>query len=156
MRDLVNAHIERGHTVVLSSSALTIQVDPVAQFSVSRNTLSNMFETDEDGVLTGKVVKPVIWGRARPALCRSSPRNAVSTSGGQLLYADGDGHRVDGTGRQPAAHQSRRQDGRGRAQARLADPEFTSWGRGPAGQVRNLVAASTVVPAATARWAGAC
>jgi phosphoserine phosphatase len=31
MRELVRAHLARGHTVVLSSSALTIQVAPVAQ-----------------------------------------------------------------------------------------------------------------------------
>ena len=32
MRELVRAHMARGHTVVLSSSALTIQVEPVAKF----------------------------------------------------------------------------------------------------------------------------
>ena len=32
MRELVRAHMARGHTVVLSSSALTVQVDPVARF----------------------------------------------------------------------------------------------------------------------------
>lgn len=32
MRELVRAHVARGHTVVLSSSALTIQVGPVARF----------------------------------------------------------------------------------------------------------------------------
>ena len=65
MRDLVQAHRERGHTVVLSSSALTIQVDPVAQFLGIPNTLSNMFEVDDDGVLTGKVIRPIIWGTGK-------------------------------------------------------------------------------------------
>ena len=32
MRELVRAHQARGHTVVLSSSALTVQVEPVARF----------------------------------------------------------------------------------------------------------------------------
>ena len=32
MRELVRAHMARGHTVVLSSSALTVQVEPVARF----------------------------------------------------------------------------------------------------------------------------
>ena len=31
MRDMVRAHMARGHTVVLSSSALTVQVEPVAR-----------------------------------------------------------------------------------------------------------------------------
>lgn len=43
----------RGHTVVLSSSALTIQVGPVARFLGINNMLTNKFETNEDGILTG-------------------------------------------------------------------------------------------------------
>ncbi len=35
MRELVRAHMARGHTVVLSSSALTVQVEPVAGSSAS-------------------------------------------------------------------------------------------------------------------------
>ena len=62
MRDLVRAHMERGHTVVLSSSALTVQVEPVARFLGIKNVLSNKFETDEDGLITGEVVRPVLWG----------------------------------------------------------------------------------------------
>ena len=51
MRELVQAHLDRGHTVVLSSSALTIQVEPVARFLGISNTLTNRFEIDDDGVL---------------------------------------------------------------------------------------------------------
>ncbi|WP_198157949.1 haloacid dehalogenase-like hydrolase, partial [Mycobacterium celatum] len=58
MRELVRAHLARGHTVVLSSSALTLQVEPVARFLGIPNTLTNKFETDENGILTGNVVKP--------------------------------------------------------------------------------------------------
>ncbi len=47
MRELVRAHMARGHTVVLSSSALTVQVEPVARFLGIKNVLSNKFETDE-------------------------------------------------------------------------------------------------------------
>ena len=35
IRDIVEAHQRRGHTVVLSSSASSYQVEPVARFSVS-------------------------------------------------------------------------------------------------------------------------
>ncbi len=49
MRELVRAHMARGHTVVLSSSALTVQVEPVARFLGIGNVLSNKFETDENG-----------------------------------------------------------------------------------------------------------
>jgi putative phosphoserine phosphatase/1-acylglycerol-3-phosphate O-acyltransferase len=67
MRELVRAHLARGHTVVLSSSALTIQVGPVARFLGIANTLTNKFETDDDGVLTGGVVNPILWGPGKAA-----------------------------------------------------------------------------------------
>ena len=70
MRELVRAHLDQGHTVCLSSSALTIQVEPVARFLGIPNTLTNRFELDDDGVLTGDIVRPI--------LCRSSPPNADS------------------------------------------------------------------------------
>ena len=62
MRELVQAHLERGHTVVLSSSALTIQAEPVARFLGIPNTLTNRFEVDGDGALTGRVITPILWG----------------------------------------------------------------------------------------------
>ncbi len=62
MRELVRAHVARGHTVVLSSSALTIQVNPVARFLGIANTLTNKFETNEDGLLTGGVVEADLVG----------------------------------------------------------------------------------------------
>ena len=54
----------RGHTVVLSSSALTVQVEPVARFLGIQNVLSNKFETDEHGRLTGEVLTPIIYAEA--------------------------------------------------------------------------------------------
>ena len=74
MRELVRAHMARGHTVVLSSSALTVQVEPVARFLGIDNVLSNKFETDEDGLITGEVRQArSSGGPARPGPCRSSP-----------------------------------------------------------------------------------
>ena len=120
MRELVHAHIERGHTVVLSSSALTIQVDPVARFLGIQNTLTNRFEVDEDDVLTGKVIKPILWGPGKA--------NAV-----QKFAAENDidlrRRRADVSGGQSAPDQPRRQDGLGRAPARLADPPIQQPGQ---------------------------
>src|ERR1700739_3853444 len=62
MRELVRAHQARGHTVVLSSSALTVQVEPVARFLGIHNILSNRFEVDDDDILTRGVLKPIMWG----------------------------------------------------------------------------------------------
>ncbi len=69
MRELVHAHMERGHTVVLSSSALTLQVEPVARFLGIESTLTNRFEVDENDVLTGEVVRPILWGGRQGQRC---------------------------------------------------------------------------------------
>ena len=90
MRDVVRAHMERGHTVCLSSSALTIQVEPVARFLGITNTLTNRFEVDDDGLLTGKVVKPILWGPGKAnAVQRFAADNGIDLKE-SYFYADGD------------------------------------------------------------------
>ncbi len=90
MRELVHAHMERGHTVVLSSSALTLQVEPVAQFLGIENTLTNKFEVDEDDVLTGEVVRPILWGPGKAnAVQKFAADNDIDLKH-SYFYADGD------------------------------------------------------------------
>lgn len=90
MRELVRAHLARGHTVVLSSSALTIQVAPVARFLGIDTTLTNRFETDENGVLTGEIVKPILWGRGKAtAVQRFAADHGIDLQD-SYFYADGD------------------------------------------------------------------
>lgn len=90
MRELVRAHQARGHTVVLSSSALTVQVEPVARFLGIDNVLSNKFETDENGCITGEVVRPILWGPGKAhAVQAFATRNNVDLSK-SYFYADGD------------------------------------------------------------------
>lgn len=150
MRDLVNAHMEQGHTVVLSSSALTIQVDPVAQFLGIPNTLSNMFEVDDDGVLTGKVIKPVIWGAGKASAVSKFAAERGIDLNASYFYADGDEDialmELVGNPRPTNPGDKMAEAARKRGWPIL---EFTSRGGGGLlGQVRNLIAASTVVPAA--------
>lgn len=90
MRELVRAHVARGHTVVLSSSALTIQVNPVARFLGITNMLTNKFETTEDGILTGGVQKPILWGPGKAAAVqRFAAENGIDLKD-SYFYADGD------------------------------------------------------------------
>ena len=90
MRELVRAHMARGHAVVLSSSALTIQVEPVARFLGIENILSNRFEVDDEGLLTGKVLKPILWGPGKArAVQEFAAKNGVDL-GRSYFYADGD------------------------------------------------------------------
>ncbi len=150
MRDLVQAHREKGHTVVLSSSALTIQVDPVAQFLGIPDTLSNMFEVDEDGVLTGKVAKPIIWGPGKASAVQKFAAQRGIDLAKSYFYADGDEDialmEIVGNPRPTNPGDKMAETARQRGWPIL---RFNSRGRGGLlGQVRNLVAASTVVPAA--------
>ncbi|KUH95811.1 HAD-IB family hydrolase/lysophospholipid acyltransferase family protein [Mycobacterium sp. IS-1556] len=90
MRELVRAHMSRGHTVVLSSSALTVQVEPVARFLGIENVLSNKFEIEENGLLTGEVKRPIIWGPGKArAVQKFAAEHGVDLSK-SYFYADGD------------------------------------------------------------------
>ncbi|MFY2862184.1 HAD-IB family hydrolase [Mycobacterium sp. THU-M104] len=90
MRELVRAHVARGHTVVLSSSALTIQVNPVARFLGITNMLTNKFETTVDGMLTGGVQEPILWGPGKAAAVqRFAAENDIDLKD-SYFYADGD------------------------------------------------------------------
>ncbi len=90
MRELVRAHLARGHTVVLSSSALTVQVEPVARFLGIDNILSNRFEIDENGTLTGGVLKPILWGPGKAnAVQKFASDNDIDLTK-SYFYADGD------------------------------------------------------------------
>jgi putative phosphoserine phosphatase / 1-acylglycerol-3-phosphate O-acyltransferase len=90
MRELVRAHVARGHTVVLSSSALTIQVNPVARFLGISNMLTNKFETNEDGLLTGRVLEPILWGPGKAAAVQRFAAEHDIDLKDSYFYADGD------------------------------------------------------------------
>ena len=90
MRELVHAHLTRGHTVVLTSSALTIQVHPVAQYLRIENILCNRFESDDDECLTGEVLTPIIWGAEKArAVQVFAADNGIDLSK-SYAYADGE------------------------------------------------------------------
>lgn len=89
MRELVRAHLDRGHTVCLSSSALTIQVEPVARFLGIPNTLTNKFVVDDDGVLTGDVVRPILWGPGKANAVQKFAAERGIDLKDSYFYADG-------------------------------------------------------------------
>lgn len=90
MRAVVRAHQARGHTVVLSSSALTIQVEPVARYLGITNTLTNRFETNADGALTGGIVEPILWGPGKAAAVQKFAAEHDIDLQDSYFYADGD------------------------------------------------------------------
>jgi putative phosphoserine phosphatase / 1-acylglycerol-3-phosphate O-acyltransferase len=90
MRELVRAHQRRGHTVVLSSSALTMQVEPVARYLGIDHVVCNQFVVDEDGILTGDIVRPVIWGRTKATSVQQFAASRDIDLRSSYFYADGD------------------------------------------------------------------
>jgi HAD superfamily hydrolase (TIGR01490 family) len=89
MREIVQAHQRQGHTVVLSSSALTIHAQPVARFFGIAHVLCNHFELDDRGMLTGDVIRPIVWGPKKAnAVQHFCSEHAVALQG-SYFYADG-------------------------------------------------------------------
>ena len=90
MRRIVESHRDRGHTLVLSSSALSIHAEPVARALGISDVVCNTFELDDSGVLTGRVRRPIIWGRKKAAAVqRFCAERGVDLSR-SFFYADGD------------------------------------------------------------------
>jgi putative phosphoserine phosphatase / 1-acylglycerol-3-phosphate O-acyltransferase len=150
MRDLVRAHQRRGHTVVLSSSALSMQAEPVARYLGIDHVVCNRFVVDEHGVLTGAIRQPVIWGPTKATSVQEFAAEHDIDLQASYFYADGDEdlalmHLV-GNPRptNPGPRLTRVAERRGWPIVRLH-----SRGRGgPFGQIRNLAALGSLGPAA--------
>jgi len=89
MREFVRAHQRRGHTVVLCSSATSYQAEPVAAFLGIDRVLCNRFVVD-DGVLTGEVQRPVLWGAGKANAVQRLATELEVDLGASYFYADGD------------------------------------------------------------------
>ena len=75
--------------------------------------LTNRFEVDDDGLLTGEVVEPILWGPGKANAVQKFAADHDIDLKQSYFYADGDEdvalmYLVG----QPAAHQPRRQAGR--------------------------------------------
>jgi len=90
MRQIVAAHHAHGHTVVLSSSAMTIHAQPVARALGIPDVVCNTFELDEGGTLTGRVTAPIVWGPQKAAAVQGFCADRGVEIGQSYFYADGD------------------------------------------------------------------
>lgn len=90
MTRIVRAHLEIGHTVVLSSSALTIHAAPVARALGIPHVICNHFELDARGLLTGGIVSPIIWGARKAEAARAFSRTNGVDLDRSYFYSDGD------------------------------------------------------------------
>jgi putative phosphoserine phosphatase/1-acylglycerol-3-phosphate O-acyltransferase len=90
MRALVQAHQRRGHTVVLSSSALANQVEPVARYLGIEYIVCNRLVADEQGILTGELEPPIVWGPTKASGVQQFAADHQIDLGASYFYADGD------------------------------------------------------------------
>ncbi len=89
MREIVAAHRNRGHTVVLSSAASDYQVMPTAEHLGIEHVLCNTYLT-EDGVLTGQVRRPVLFGPGKAHAVQEFATGHGIDLTRSYFYADGD------------------------------------------------------------------
>lgn len=89
MTAVVAAHQQQGHTVALSSSALTMHAGPVARYLGIEHVLCNHFEVDDAGTLTGRIAKPIVWGRQKArAVMEFGADNGIQLAE-SFCYSDG-------------------------------------------------------------------
>lgn len=89
-RARVRAHQQRGHTVVLCSSATSMQVEPVAAYLGVEHVVCNRFVTDDEGRVTGEVVAPIIWGEGKATAAQRFAAEHDLDLDHAWFYADGD------------------------------------------------------------------
>ncbi|MFN8228327.1 MAG: HAD-IB family hydrolase [Mycobacterium sp.] len=89
MRDVVAAHRQAGHTLVMCSSAMTMHAAPIAAALAIPHVICNRFDVDADGRLTGAIIRPIIWGRRKAqAVTDFCAANDVELQH-SYFYADG-------------------------------------------------------------------
>jgi len=87
--ELVAAHRRRGHTVVIASSALPFQIEPLAKELGIEHVLCTRL-AERDGVFTGDVDGPILWGPGKAAAVNDFAREQRIDLGRSFAYANGD------------------------------------------------------------------
>ena len=89
MVSILMAHRKSGHTIAIASSATRFQVEPTARFLGVEHVMTSICET-RDGVLTGKLLEPQMWGPGKEAAVRKFVRGRKARLADTWFYADGD------------------------------------------------------------------
>jgi putative phosphoserine phosphatase/1-acylglycerol-3-phosphate O-acyltransferase len=87
-RALVDAHLARGHTVVIVSSATQYQVEHVAKELGIEHVLCTQLEV-VDGALTGDVLPPVCYGESKRDVALRFAEEHGLNMGNSYFYTDG-------------------------------------------------------------------
>lgn len=86
---LVRAHQNRGHTVVMATSATRMQAQPMARELGIDHVLCTELET-EQGVLTGSLLGRTLWGEGKAAAVKDFARRQRISLKNSHAYANGD------------------------------------------------------------------
>jgi len=88
-RALVKAHLRKGHTVAIVSSATRYQIEPLARDLGVPHVLCTELEV-RDGTFTGEVVRPTCYGEGKALAARAFalPRDVVLAE--SYFYTDSD------------------------------------------------------------------
>jgi len=86
-RALVNAHLARGHTVAIISSATPYQVEPAAADLGIEHVLCSQLETS-DGKFTGAVVRPTCFGQGKVDAAEALAKKKRAKLENAYFYSD--------------------------------------------------------------------
>lgn len=88
MWQILRAHREMGHRIVIASSATRFQIDPIAREIEADDALATDVEV-VDGVVTGKFVGRPLWGPGKAAAVRALARAHDMDLDASFAYSDG-------------------------------------------------------------------
>jgi putative phosphoserine phosphatase/1-acylglycerol-3-phosphate O-acyltransferase len=88
-RALVKAHLAKGHTVAIISSATPYQVEPAARDLDIEHVMCSRLEV-ENGEFTGGVVRPLCWGKGKVTAAESLAAEHGIDMDQSFFYTDSD------------------------------------------------------------------
>jgi len=89
-RALVQAHLKKGHTVAIISSATPYQVEPAARDLGIEKVLCTRLEVDDKGYFTGAVVQPTCFGPGKVTAAESLAAEFGVDLENSFFYSDSD------------------------------------------------------------------
>ncbi|MFW0793733.1 HAD-IB family hydrolase [Gordonia sp. CPCC 205515] len=89
MWQIIRAHKEMGHRIVIASSATRFQIEPIAREIEADHALATDVEVI-DGIITGKVIGRPLWGPGKAAAVRTLAREYEMDLDASFGYSDGD------------------------------------------------------------------
>ena len=93
VRELIEAHLQQNHTVVMISSATRCQVSPAARELGVKHVLCTELEVD-NGFLTGEIIEPTLWGEGKAHAAQLFAKEQGIDLAKSYFYADGDEDRA--------------------------------------------------------------